>query len=843
MNDPSKAELGQLTQTRLLEQAKAPTLSVRRLSSTLTVWAQNRYRKLNSGSSQRRIFILVLISTLVYFLLESGSEYKRQFYGVNDVFSKPLNTETLNSNKDNVVIKPPAHMSDNQTVSLPPVQVQYMVLRAIGNDLPPRHKIGQSYDNVKFILENEPNLDGCKKHWLLNRILNQTEESRIISMLEEHGQHYTRLVMDHDEYSKRETRFERFPAEDVLRSRYYRLQEEKTQALIQDEMQHDRILYMMNNNGARNTMIRLGRQSGAEWILPLDGNCYFTESAWKKIMDATVNNGYHTKYFQIPMARLQNNDVLFDPDFNPDAKEEPQIMFHRAAKEMFDETLRYGRRPKVEILYRLGIKGPWDRWPRDYPWEIHKTRYSDISNDLAGEDTVPKAGWVARLYSGAGALEKGGAIVARGVHRSQGIQMLLNRARESHIRNTLNFTRNSFMAFNETVLKAEREAWQSGKGGDLDNVISQLLQCADYAIEQGPWSVIRKTERPPSRDVHDYYTPKPYFWPNPNTRSGLPYIRLDGRRVPGTELYDKESNKFDRTRLAAMYGNTTCLGLAHYFTGEKKYATIAARNIKVWFVNDNTRMNPHSKFAQIHWGENQNLGESTGVIEFKDFYFFLDIVRIIKRSGEIKKNESKKLTDWFKKYINYLVNSKQGRGEYDSPNNHGVYFDVQMSSLLAFVGDLPKLINHVDVARGRILSQFAEDGSLPHEMIRETQLHYMMFTLSGWYTLARLALNVGIDMFCFKASEDKLPPLMRGAIFTVPYFNSTWKHHQEKITDMQRMIPLYYWAKLHYPELESATGPERYPLPGFYATKPMFYEHDGIQQFWNLGLTDRYLAN
>ncbi|KNC82000.1 hypothetical protein SARC_05706 [Sphaeroforma arctica JP610] len=729
-----------------------------------------------------------------------------------------------------------AHIS-----KLPPISTPFMLFRAIGNDLPPRHKIGQSYDNVKFILDNEPDLQGCRKHWLLNRILNTTEETRIINMLHDYGQEYTQLVYDPEEYEKRETRFEEFPVPDVLRSRYYRHQEEKVQALINDEMHHKRILYMMNNNGARNSMIRLGRAAGAKWILPFDGNCYFTTSAWAKIVSTTATQGKHSKYFQVPMARLQNNDVLFDPDFNPDAKEEPQVMFHREASELFDETLRYGRRPKVEILYRLGIPGPWDRWPRDYSWERHKTRSSKLSDDVSGPNTVQKAGWVARLYSGQGALEKSGAIVARGVHRSEGIQLLLNRARQQNIKAKTGFTRDTFMAFNETVLQRERDAWKAGKGGHLDSVVAKLKECADYALTQGPWSVIRKTERPPSRDVHDYYTPKPYFWPNPNTRNGLPYIRLDGQRVPGTELYDKESDKFDRTRLAAMYGNTTCLGLAHYFTGEQKYAQVAARNIKVWFVNENTKMNPHSKYAQIHWGENHNLGESTGVIEFKDFYFFLDIVRMIKRSGELKKSDSSKLTSWFKAYIAYLRSSKQGIGEYQSPNNHGVYFDVQMSALLAFVGDIPRLINHVDVARGRLLSQFADDGSLPHEMIRETQLHYMMFTLSGWYTLARLALNVGIDMFQFKRSTDTTPPLYRGATFAIPYFNSTWKHDQEKITDMRRMIPLYYWASLQYPELGRVQGSERYPKPGFYETKPMFYEHDGIQQFWNLGLTDKYL--
>ena len=68
------------------------------------------------------------------------------------------------------------------------------------------------------------------------------------------------------------------------------------------------------------------------------------------------------KYFAIGMERMHSNEDLFDPTFTADANEEPQIMFRNDAIERFDETMRYGRRPKVELLWRLGVAGPgWDR--------------------------------------------------------------------------------------------------------------------------------------------------------------------------------------------------------------------------------------------------------------------------------------------------------------------------------------------------------------------------------------------------------------------------------------------------------------------------------------------------
>lgn len=49
----------------------------------------------------------------------------------------------------------------------------------------------------------------------------------------------------------------------------------------------------------------------------------------------------------------------------------------------------------------------------------------------------------------------------------------------------------------------------------------------------------------------------------------------------------------------------------------------------------------------------------------------------------------------------------------------------------------------VERSKARLIAQFAADGSIPDEMRRPTQLHYMMFSLQGWYTLARVAVKAG----------------------------------------------------------------------------------------------------
>ena len=65
----------------------------------------------------------------------------------------------------------------------------------------------------------------------------------------------------------------------------------------------------------------------------------------------------------------------------------------------FNEDYFYGRRPKVELLWRLGVPGPWDAWEQE-PWDLPIPAYAEE----AGAFNL--AGWVARLNSGKNDLEK-----------------------------------------------------------------------------------------------------------------------------------------------------------------------------------------------------------------------------------------------------------------------------------------------------------------------------------------------------------------------------------------------------------------------------------------------------
>ena len=63
---------------------------------------------------------------------------------------------------------------------------------------------------------------------------------------------------------------------------------------------------------------------------------------------------------------------------------------------------------------------------------------------------------------------------------------------------------------------------------------------------------------PPSGDKHDYMSIAPYWWPNPKTKNGLPYVRRDG------EINAERDQTSDRKRLDNLVQSVKSLALAYF---------------------------------------------------------------------------------------------------------------------------------------------------------------------------------------------------------------------------------------------------------------------------------------
>jgi hypothetical protein len=277
------------------------------------------------------------------------------------------------------------------------MQNTFVLYRIIGNDLYPRHQNGQTLRNLKFILENESELENCEKRWIINRIFDKEVEQAVIEILTKYHQKYIHIPFLKEEYKNSKLDMSFLPTPNYLESKEFSSMNQERRNRILTAIRRNKNKYVMNVNGARNTALRDGR-TRAKWILPWDGNCFVTQTAWKQIYSDVASKS-HLKYFAVPMTRVLDNTQLLGDNFIPVPVEEPQLIFRMDANEEFNEDFWYGRRDKVELLWRLGIPGDWDYWKDEF-WDSKRLPLAADAGQYAF------AGWVARLFSGMKTLEK-----------------------------------------------------------------------------------------------------------------------------------------------------------------------------------------------------------------------------------------------------------------------------------------------------------------------------------------------------------------------------------------------------------------------------------------------------
>jgi hypothetical protein len=206
----------------------------------------------------------------------------------------------------------------------------------------------------------------------------------------------------------------------------------------------------------------------------------------------------------------------------------------------------------------------------------------------------------------------------------------------------------------------------------------KLIKDADKLLGEAPVSVMEKSQVPPSGDKHDYISLARYYWPDPKKTDGLPYIRRDGETNPEVNTLPDHGN-LGRTANAVH-----TLALASYLTGRDSYAEHAARFIRTWFLDSATKMNPNLNFAQGVKGK--YAGRPSGVIDARGFAQIVDGVGMLAGYEGWSADDQQNLVRWFDQYLDWLLTSANGKGEAEAMNNHGVWYDVQASSIALFVG-------------------------------------------------------------------------------------------------------------------------------------------------------------
>lgn len=537
-SSPSTTSTGKPHPRKRAAKAKAPTHAHKRSYSVQ--WQQHERWRSNSRARLRDLLGLLcfmLGATLVLYqicTLKNPHEADPDPAFANRTRQRPPSPSSSSSSS--------ARRTPPRSTSLAhlahPHRDTVAIYRIIGNDLPPRHQKGQSVRNLRFMLSHESDFSFIRedsrsygvqieKYYVLNRITDDQAREDMAALFVEFGvppERVLNIPFEWHEYAKRGLRWDggvarpanmwgiagppspdasTDTAADGTSARAAQPEHPKWASLSEQQREdkqtrwetlarlrameytlHDKNLYAMNNNGGRNFALEHGRSlSHVRWILPLDGNCFFTPPALSAMLQSIVREGESYSddrgskpYAIIPMARLLDNGAVLpentaahpaappqhvrtarpDPlDLEyalPDAPEEPQIAFRWDAAASYEPEMRYGRRSKLELLWRLGAM-PFSRalHVRKLAWEVpdhaHITEesYGSLSppaqvaaaaavarNGSEGNAAWIRAGWIHRLFSGEREQEESSqaALELRRLNRMKGIVAYLERLDE-----------------------------------------------------------------------------------------------------------------------------------------------------------------------------------------------------------------------------------------------------------------------------------------------------------------------------------------------------------------------------------------------------------------------------
>ena len=320
---------------------------------------------------------------------------------------------------------------------------------------------------------------------------------------------------------------------------------------------------------------------------------------------------------------------------------------------------------------------------------------------------------------------------------------------------------------------AERVRTAVEKGDShLKPLYDRALRDADKLLDEPDPTVVDKGVTPPSGDKHDYISMGRYWWPNPDTKDGLPYVRRDGHSNP-------ELKKFDRDRLGRFSANLRRLTGAYLLAGRTEHARKMASMLRTWFLNERTRMNPNGTYAQMVPGRNDGLGRPEGILDLYSLIDAVDAAVVLERDNLLSKKEMKALRAWFSAYVDWLLTSESGKGEYAAKNNHGIAYDVQTVVYARFAGRDEVARELIETfAERRLEKQIEADGKQPRELARTTAFGYSTYNLTHMLDMCVAARTMGMDLY--NAADGAID---RAIGYLIPFLGNQEQFPYKQIKD------------------------------------------------------------
>lgn len=312
----------------------------------------------------------------------------------------------------------------------------------------------------------------------------------------------------------------------------------------------------------------------------------------------------------------------------------------------------------------------------------------------------------------------------------------------------------------------------------------RLLREADHALLRACGSVVHKENLPPSGDKKDYMSLATYWWPDPDSPTGLPYIRRDGYRNP-----EGDEGRFDDIRSSRMVQDVSTLSLAWFYSQKPEYASKATEMIRVWFLHPETAMNPNLNYAQAIPGKVE--GRGVGIIDTRNYVRLIDAFTLLEHSKAWKRSDTKGLKQWFSAYTEWLLESDHGQDEQAHENNHGTWYDVQLVCYASFTGNTDLAMKTLrESSLPRIEEQIDSLGKQNLELSRTKSLRYSIMNLHAFILLGKLGDRYGINFWEESSGESASLKAACDFLFSFVGRIEAWPYQQITAIDASELIPL-----------------------------------------------------
>jgi len=288
---------------------------------------------------------------------------------------------------------------------------------------------------------------------------------------------------------------------------------------------------------------------------------------------------------------------------------------------------------------------------------------------------------------------------------------------------------------------------------------ARILKLANEALALKPPAITDHLATNSAGGPYDFFSQADYSWPNPTNKNGLPYAEHDGKSNPANFEYHRMAMRNMKDAVAA-------LAAAYALTGDDKYAAKAEDFIRVFFLDEKTRMNPNLDYAQAVIGSSS--GRSYGIIDTLHLAELPVAIRFVEKSPKFDAAVDAGLKKWVADYMHWMTTATNGVKEMNAANNHSIAYFVQLASFADFVDD-QKTLHFCRERFKEILlpKQMAADGSFPLELKRTKPYGYSIFQADNVAILCVLLSTPQEDLWKFQLPDGVTP--LKSTEFIYPY--------------------------------------------------------------------------